>query len=37
VLKTEAGFGALEAANRIRQSGEVASAQPNWWVEVTTR
>ena len=37
VLKTDAGLAALTAANRIRQSGQVVSAQPNWWVEVTTR
>jgi len=37
VLKTEAGLGALATANRIHKSGEVVSAQPNWWVEVTTR
>lgn len=37
VLKTEAGLAALTIANRIRQGGEVVSAQPDWWVEVTTR
>lgn len=37
VLKTDAGLAALDAANRIRRSAEVVSAQPNWWVEVTTR
>lgn len=37
VLKTDAGLAALATANRIRQGGEVVSAQPNWWVEVTTR
>jgi hypothetical protein len=37
VLNTDAGLPALDAANRIRGSGEVVSAQPNWWVEVTTR
>jgi hypothetical protein len=36
-LKTAPGLVALETANRIHQSGEVVSAQPNWWVEVTTR
>ena len=37
VLKTEAGLAALTTANRIRQGGQIVSAQPNWWVEVTTR
>ena len=37
VLKTEAGLASLATANRIHQSGQVVSAQPNWWVEVTTR
>jgi len=37
VLKTAPGFAALETANRIHQSGVVVSAEPNWWVEVTTR
>jgi hypothetical protein len=37
VLNTDAGLAALTTANRIRQGGEVVSAQPNWWVEVTTR
>jgi hypothetical protein len=37
VLKTAPGFAALEIANRIHQSGDVVSAEPNWWVEVTTR
>jgi len=37
VLNTDAGLAALTAANRIRAGGEVVSAQPNWWVEVTTR
>jgi len=37
VLNTEAGLAALDTANRIRRGGEVVSAQPNWWVEVTTR
>jgi hypothetical protein len=37
VLKTAPGFAALETANRIHQSGNVVSAEPNWWVEVTTR
>lgn len=37
VLKTDAGLVALDSANRIRRSAEVVSAQPNWWVEVTTR
>ena len=37
VLNTDAGLAALAAANRIRAGGEVVSAQPNWWVEVTTR
>jgi len=37
VLRTDPGLVALEIANRIHHSGEVVSAQPNWWVEVTTR
>jgi hypothetical protein len=37
VLKTAPGFASLETANRIHQSGDVVSAEPNWWVEVTTR
>jgi len=37
VLKTDAGLAALATANRIHRSGEVVSAQPDWWVEVTTR
>jgi hypothetical protein len=37
VLETAPGFAALETANRIHQSGGVVSAQPNWWVQVTTR
>jgi hypothetical protein len=37
VLKTGPGLEALETANRIHHSAEVVSAQPNWWVEATTR
>jgi len=37
VLNTAPGFAALETANRIHRSGEVVSAEPNWWVEVSTR
>ena len=37
VMNTDAGLAALAAANRLRAGGEVVSAQPNWWVEVTTR
>ncbi len=37
VLKTAPGLVALETANRIHKSGDVISAQPNWWVEVSTR
>jgi hypothetical protein len=37
ILRTASSFAALETANRIHQSGDVVSAEPNWWVEVTTR
>ncbi len=37
VLKTAPGLAALETANHIYQSGDVVSAEPNWWVEARTR
>ncbi len=37
LLKTASGIAALETANRIHLSGDVVSAEPNWWVEVRTR
>lgn len=37
VLQTAPGLAALAIANRIHQSGDVVSAEPNWWVEAQTR
>jgi len=37
VIDTDVGMSALTLANQIHESGEVVSAQPNWWKEVTTR
>lgn len=37
VLKTAPGLAALDIANRIHRSGDVVSAEPNWWVEAQTR
>jgi hypothetical protein len=31
LVQTEAGMAALELANRLHESGEFESAQPNWW------
>ena len=37
VIKSPAGQAALDLANMIQQSGEVVSATPNWWKEISTR
>ncbi|GMR21140.1 MAG: hypothetical protein BMS9Abin36_1739 [Gammaproteobacteria bacterium] len=37
VIATDVGMSALTLANQIHESGEVVSAQPNWWKEITTR
>lgn len=37
VIKSSPGQAALDLANTIQQSGEVVSATPNWWKEVSTR
>jgi hypothetical protein len=36
-LETAAGQASLDAANAIHESGEVASATPNWWMETATK
>lgn len=37
MLKSASGQASLDLANQIHQSGEVVSASPNWWKEVSTR
>lgn len=37
LVQSPAGMASLELANQLQQSGEVRSAQPNWWTEVVTR
>lgn len=37
VIKSAPGQASLDIANQIHQSGEVVSASPNWWKEVSTR
>lgn len=37
LIKTAAGMEALNVANKLYQSGEVVSASPDWWQEVSTR
>jgi hypothetical protein len=37
VIKTAPGLDALNLANELHASGEVVSATPDWWQEVTTR
>ncbi len=37
LIKTSAGLDALNVANKLYQSGEVVSASPDWWQEVSTR
>ncbi len=36
-IKSEPGLEALEAANKLHLSGEVVSAQPDWWLEHVKR
>ncbi|MBI5637865.1 MAG: hypothetical protein HZA03_07845 [Nitrospinae bacterium] len=36
-IKSAPGQASLDLANQIQQSGEVVSATPNWWKEVSTR
>jgi hypothetical protein len=37
VIKTGPGLDALNTANTLYLSGEVAAAFPDWWREVSTR
>lgn len=37
VLSSPPGLAALELANRLQQSGQVVSAQPEWWEQRSTR
>ena len=37
VLASPPGLAALELANRLQQSGQVVSAQPEWWEQRSTR
>ncbi len=37
LIKSPAGQASLDLANQLQQSGEVESASPNWWKEVSTR
>jgi hypothetical protein len=37
VIESPSGLASLELANRLQASGEVKSAQPDWWVEAVTR
>lgn len=37
VVPTEAGVAALEKANRLHESGAVAAAAPDWWVDVAKK
>lgn len=37
VVDTASGQAALDAANRLHESGEVLSASPNWWTQTTAR
>ncbi|MBV0881765.1 hypothetical protein KTQ42_21025 [Noviherbaspirillum sp. L7-7A] len=37
VLSSPPGLAALELANRLQQSGQVLSAQPEWWEQRSTR
>ena len=37
VVATEAGMPALEAANRLHESGAFAGASPDWWVGITKK
>lgn len=37
VIQSAPGLDALNLANELQQSGEVVSASPDWWKEVSTR
>ena len=37
VLSSPPGLASLELANRLQQSGQVVSAQPEWWEQRSTR
>ncbi len=37
VISSEPGLESLQVANRLYETGEVAAASPNWWVEVKHR
>ncbi len=37
LIKSAPGQASLDLANQIHQSGEVVSASPNWWKEISTR
>ena len=37
VIKSAPGLDALNLANELHSSGEVVSAMPDWWKEVSTR
>lgn len=37
VIKSAPGLASLDLANQIHLSGEVVSAMPDWWMEISTR
>jgi hypothetical protein len=37
LVKTEPGMASLRAANQLHESGEVAAAEPNWWLRRTLK
>lgn len=37
LIKSAPGLASLDLANALYKAGEVVSASPNWWQEVSTR